>query len=113
MIAESRQRELVETYRKSVLTALKEVEDALNRASYSEKQATIQRAILEQTRRTQHLAEVRYREGSEEMLGVLDAQRSLFQAQDQGVQLHLAQLNAALDLYKVLGGGWKNEALRE
>lgn len=108
VIAESRQRELVETYRKSVLSALKEVEDALNRASYSEKQATIQRAILEQTRRTLHLAEVRYREGSEEMLGVLDAQRSLFQAQDQGVQLHLARLNAALDLYKVLGGGWEN-----
>ncbi|WP_084417654.1 efflux transporter outer membrane subunit [Chrysiogenes arsenatis] len=108
VIAESRQRELVETYRKTVLSALKEVEDALNRAHYAEHQATIQSAILEQTRRTLRLAEIRYREGNEEMLGVLDAQRSLFQAQDQVVQLRLARLNAALDLYKVLGGGWKN-----
>jgi len=37
---------------------------------------------------------------------VLDAQRTLFQAQDSLVQLRLSRLGAALDLYKVLGGGW-------
>ena len=49
---------------------------------------------------------LRYREGADDLLSVLDSQRVLFQAQDSLVQLRLSRLNASLDLYKALGGGW-------
>jgi outer membrane protein, multidrug efflux system len=53
------------------------------------------------------LNEVRYREGGIDLQGLLDSQRSLFQAQDSLAQQRLARLKAAVDLYKALGGGWQ------
>jgi len=41
------------------------------------------------------------------LLVVLDAQRTLFQAEDQLAQIRLARLQAAVGLYKALGGGWR------
>ncbi|TYT73248.1 efflux transporter outer membrane subunit [Desulfobotulus mexicanus] len=105
--AESRLREQVESYRKSILTALKEVEDGLNRADFSGRQMSLQQAIEEKAARSLVLAELRYREGADDLLTLLEAQRSLFQAKDQMVQLRLGRLDAALDLYRVLGGGWE------
>jgi outer membrane protein TolC len=105
-VSESRRRELVENYRKAILTALKEVDDALGNADRNTRQEQTQQQIVDQSRRALHLAELRYREGADELLSVLDAQRTLFQAQDTLAQLRLARLTAALDLYKVLGGGW-------
>ena len=108
--AESRLREQVETYRKVILTALKEVEDGLSRAGFSARQMALQEDVVEKASRSLFLAELRYREGADDLLTLLEAQRSLFQAEDQAVQLRLGRLNAALDLYKVLGGGWQKEA---
>lgn len=105
-ITESRRRELVENYRKVILTALKEVEDSLGNTSRNQQQELMQREITAQAKRTLQLAELRYHEGADELLSVLDAQRSLFQAQDSLVQLRLARLSSTLELYKVLGGGW-------
>lgn len=103
----SRRRELVERYREAVLAALKEVEDALGNADRSRRQAVLQRDIVDESRRTLRLAELRYREGADDLLSVLDAQRTLFQAQDQQAQLRLARLSAAVELYRALGGGWQ------
>lgn len=108
--ARSRQRELVETYRFTVLTALKEVEDALGNAARARELEESQRAILEEAQRSLRLSELRYREGADDLAAVLDAQRTLFQAQDQLAQQRLAQLTAATDLYKALGGGWRPDA---
>lgn len=104
--AESRRRELVENYRQAILTALREVEDGLGNVERNRRLALTQEQLVEQARRSLRLAELRYREGSDDLLSVLDAQRTLFQAQDQQVQLRLARLTAALDLYKALGGSW-------
>ena len=52
------------------------------------------------------LAEVRYREGADDLMTVLDAQRSLFDAQDRLAQIRLDRLEAAVSLFKALGGGW-------
>jgi outer membrane protein TolC len=41
---------------------------------------------------------------------VLDAQRTLFAAQDQLAQIELSRLQAAVGLYKALGGGWSTDA---
>ncbi|MBA4742339.1 MAG: TolC family protein, partial [Azoarcus sp.] len=106
-LARSRQRELVETYRQAVLTSLKEVEDALGNAERAREQEAVQREIRDEAERTLRLSELRYREGADELTTVLDAQRTLFQAEDQLAQQRLARLGAAVDLYKALGGGWQ------
>jgi hypothetical protein len=66
----------------------------------------LQVQIVEQARRALRLAEVRYREGADDLLIVLDAQRTLLQAEDQLAQLRLLRLQAATGLFKALGGGW-------
>jgi len=105
-VAESRERELVEAYRGAVLAALADVESTLAAASRTAEQALLQAQVVEQARRALRLAEVRYREGADDLLAVLDAQRTLFQAEDQLAQLRLARLQASLGLVKALGGGW-------
>jgi len=107
-VAASRERELVENYRKAILAALADVESALAAASRSEAQEALQEQVLVQARRALRLAEIRYREGADDLLSVLDAQRTLFQAEDQLAQLHLARLQASVGLFKALGGGWSD-----
>jgi multidrug efflux system outer membrane protein len=72
-----------------------------------------QELLIEQARqqaeRALKIAEVRYREGADDLLVLLDAQRTLFQAQDQVAQIRLSRLQAALDLFKALGGGWERD----
>jgi outer membrane protein, multidrug efflux system len=107
--ARSRQRELVETYRQTVLTALKEVEDALGNVARARAIEQSQRDVRNEARRSLALSELRYREGADDLAAVLDAQRTLFQTQDQLAQQRLARLTATTDLYKALGGGWRPE----
>ena len=105
-ISQSREREIVENYRKVILAALKDVEDALVATSRQAQQETLQAQVQAQAREALRLAEVRYREGADDLLTVLDAQRTLFSAQDQLAQIRLNRLEAAVSLYKALGGGW-------
>jgi len=105
-VAASRERELVENYRKFVLAALADVESALAAGSRSADQEVLQEQVLVQARRALQLAEVRYREGADDLLSVLDAQRTLFQAEDQLAQIRLSRLLASVGLFKALGGGW-------
>lgn len=108
-VSESRRVELLEQYRKVILTALQEVDDALNRVNITQQQEANQQNIVEQAARSLKLNEARYREGGIDLQGLLDSQRSLFQAQDSLAQQRLARLKAAVDLYKALGGGWQKE----
>ena len=85
-----------------------DVESGLAAASRSEAQEALQERVLVQARQSLRLAEIRYREGADDLLTVLDAQRTLFQAEDQLAQLHLARLQASVGLFKALGGGWSD-----
>lgn len=105
-ISESRRVELVENYRSAILVALQETDDALDRLQTSHHRERLQQTVSERAARTLELTELRYREGSDELLTLLDAQRTLFQTRDQLVQLRLARLVATVDVYKALGGGW-------
>ncbi|MDR2259492.1 MAG: efflux transporter outer membrane subunit [Azoarcus sp.] len=104
--ARSRERELLETYRKTILTALKEVEDALSSITRDARQEEAQTQILAEAERSLRLAELRYREGADDLLTVLDAQRTRFSVQDQLAQLRLTRLTDTVNLYKAMGGGW-------
>ena len=107
-IEQSQRRILIETYGSAVRTALKEVDDALGNADSGARLESAQQQTVEQAQRSLKLAEIRYREGAGDLLATLDAQRSLFSAQDQLAQARLARLAASLDLFKALGGGWSS-----
>jgi multidrug efflux system outer membrane protein len=98
-------------YEKAIQTAFKEVSDALaGRATYAEQLRAAQaQANAEAVR--YRLADLRYQNGVASQLDQLDAQRSLFAARQAVVQTRLAQLQSQVTLYKVLGGGWKDEAV--
>lgn len=105
-VSESSRRALVETYRRDVYAALKEVDDALgNVGRYREEERT-QLVIRDEAQRALNLSEVQLREGVETLSTLLDAQRTLFTADDTLAQIRLSRLTAALDLFKALGGGW-------
>jgi len=106
--AEGRKTELVEAYRATVIGAFGDVEDAMV-ARY---QADIREALLlqalEQAQLAYRLAESRYRAGAIDLQTLLDAQRSLFSADDDATQARAARLRASVDLYNALGGGWNS-----
>ena len=106
-VVRSQQRVAIESYAAAVRGALKEVDDGLGNADVSSRQEIAQQETVAQAQRTLRLAELRYREGTDQLLTVLDAQRTLFSAQDALIQVRLTRLNAALDLYLALGGGWQ------
>lgn len=101
----------IATYEKAIQTAFKEVSDALaGRATYAEQLRAAQaQADAEAVR--YKLADLRYQNGVASQLDQLDAQRSLFAARQLVVQTRLAQLQSQVTLYKVLGGGWTDDAL--
>ncbi len=106
-IAESRERELVESYRKAILAAFADVESALAASSRLAQREALQVQVQERAREALRLAEVRYREGADDLLSVLDAQRTLFDAQDQLALTRLDRLEASVALFRALGGGWR------
>jgi len=93
-------------YEKAIQTAFREVSDALaGRATLGE-QLRAQTALASAAQTTYNLADLRYRNGAASYLDVLDAQRSLFTAQQGVVQVQALQVQNLMTLYKVLGGGW-------
>jgi outer membrane protein TolC len=92
-IAESRERELVETYRKAVLSAFADVEQALAGTTRLGQQEQLQNGVQTRAQESLRLAEIRYRAGADDLLTVLDAQRTLFSAQEQLAQIELNRLN--------------------
>ena len=107
-LANARSNEFItlQNYAASIRTALKNVDDSLANAQTNQRREESQRAVVEQAQRALTLAEAAYREGSGDLSSTLDAQRTLFNAQDQLSQIRLSRLNSAIDLYVALGGGW-------
>jgi NodT family efflux transporter outer membrane factor (OMF) lipoprotein len=93
-------------YQKSVLTALRDTEDALARYSAEQRRNVQLRAAAEAAERAYQVSEARYESGLVDFINVLNAEGAVFTAQTQ-----LAQSDGQLDqdlvsLYKALGGGW-------
>ncbi len=109
-IAESRERELVETYRKAILSAFADVEEALAGTTRLGRQEQLQADVQTRAQQSLRLADIRYKAGADDLLTMLDAERTLFAAQDQLAQIQLNRLQAAVSLYKALGGGWSADA---
>ena len=105
--AKARQDELLQTYRKTIVQAFTDVDNAL----FSIKQTTIklqlQRDVVNASRRAFDLAEQQLRAGTADIVTVLNTQLTLFQAEDTLSQAQLARLLAIVSLYQALGGGWE------
>jgi outer membrane protein, multidrug efflux system len=94
-------------YEKAIQTAFREVADALATRTTLVDQLQSQQAQANAEAIRFKLSDLRYRNGVASYLDLLDAQRSLFSAQQAVVQTRLAQLQSQVTLYKTLGGGWK------
>ena len=100
----------VAQYEKAIQSSFREVSDALaGRATLGE-QLRAQAAQTNALAVTYRLADLRYRAGAASYLDALDAQRSLFVAQQALVQTQALQLQNLVALYRVLGGGWKESS---
>jgi multidrug efflux system outer membrane protein len=97
-------------YEKALQTAFREVDDALAARGTLDEQLIAQRAVLDDASQSYHLAELRFRSGVDSFLPVLDAQRSLYAAQQAVVSLELLRLQNMATLYKALGGGIKEDS---
>lgn len=97
-------------YRSTVLTALLDVENALQSAKAAgEREAALldaeQSALI-----SLQLAEIRYRSGAVDFQTLLDTQRSVLTVQDSRASANAARSTAAIQLFKALGGGWPADA---
>ncbi len=99
----------VAQYEKAIQSAFREVADALAGRATLGQQARAQQAQAAAEAERARLTELRYRNGASSYLEVLDAQRSLFAAQQAVLQLQAQTQQNLATLYRVLGGGWTAE----
>lgn len=109
-LAQASREELLAHYRAAIVAAFADTEVALNAVAGIAAQSAAQAEELAQAQRALTLAERRYRAGADSLLTLLDAQRTLYAAQDGAVQLQALGLQASVALYKALGGGWSRPA---
>jgi outer membrane protein, multidrug efflux system len=97
-------------YERAIQVAFREVVDALVARAALDEQLEAQQARVEAEARRYELSDLRYRKGVDSYLGVLTAQRDLFAAQQLLIQSRLARLTNLVDLYRALGGGWRERS---
>jgi multidrug efflux system outer membrane protein len=106
-LAETNRDIAVTRYEKAVQTAFREVADALvARATFTE-QWHAQQALVKESDQALTITQARYDHGVDSHFALLDAQRSLFEAQQNEILIHQQTLANLIDLYKALGGGWQ------
>jgi multidrug efflux system outer membrane protein len=96
----------VAQYEKAIQTAFKETADALAQRGTVGEQMAAQESLVQASTDTYNLTNARYTKGIDNYLSVLDAQRSLYAAQQGLITVRLARLTNQVRLYAVLGGGW-------
>jgi outer membrane protein, multidrug efflux system len=106
-VAEVRKSIEIAQYERAVQGAFREVADGLVSRAFIDEQLKAQSARVEAEARRYQLSELRYRSGLDSYLTLLTAQRDFYGAQQQLIQTRLARLTNLVDLYKALGGGWR------
>lgn len=105
-LQQSRQEELLQLYRGVVINGFADVERALIALRQLGLQEALQRESLASSRRAYDIAVQRLREGTVDLVTVLQTQTTLFQAEDVLTQVRANRYLAAIALYQALGGGW-------
>jgi outer membrane protein, multidrug efflux system len=104
---QAKQDELLQTYRKTVVSAFADVDNALVSIKETTAKYRLQREVVAASRRAFQLSEQQLRAGTADIVTVLNTQVTLFQAEDALWQAQLARLLAIVSLYQALGGGWE------
>lgn len=107
--AEARQRQAAANYQGAAETAFRETADALSNVQWTAEAEQDLSTRVDRARNSLRLADIRYRSGYSAYLDVLDAQRTLNNAQLDLVRNRQAYLNYSVDLMKALGGGWREK----
>jgi multidrug efflux system outer membrane protein len=105
-LQKGRQDELLQVYRKAVISGFADVENALDDIRKTAEREKLQRDVVTSSRRAFDISEQRLREGTVDLVTVLQTQQTLYAAQDALVQAQLAHVQAIVSLYQALGGGW-------
>ena len=105
-LQKARETELLVDYRKAVFSALSDVESSIGQVTALTSQQSLLTEEVTNAQEAYRISELQYREGVTDLLTVLQTQQTLFNAQDQLVQVKLARLQANVSLYRALGGGW-------
>lgn len=96
----------IATYRKTVISAFSGVETALGQvANFGDEQAALEKEVAASANAFR-ISELQYREGITDILSVLQAQQTLFAAENQLIVVKLSRAQADVALYEALGGGW-------
>jgi outer membrane protein, multidrug efflux system len=104
--SQARYTELLTTYHKTVITAFGNVEGALVAAQQTAEQQKRQQDAVATARRAFEFSQTQMSAGVVNILTVLNTENALFSAQDELVQVNYLLLQALVDLYTALGGGW-------
>jgi multidrug efflux system outer membrane protein len=110
--AEAQERQLLSAYERTIQGAFREVDDALVDHSKSRQRLAAQSRQVDALRDYSRLARLRYDNGYTSYLEVLDAERSLFNAELSYTQTQADVFNALVNIYKAMGGGWVEVADR-
>ena len=110
--AEAQQQQALFQYQQSIQTAFQEVDDALIALQKSREQLVVQGRQVEALKTYSRLARLRYEGGYTSYIEVLDAERSLFNAQLSYTQTNGLVFSSLIGLYKAMGGGWVVDAER-
>lgn len=106
-LTKAQQDELLQTYRKTVVSAFTDVDNALASIRQNTERLRLQREVVAASRRAFQLSEQQLRAGTADIVTVLNTQLTLFAAEDVLSQAQLARLLAIVSLYQALGGGWE------
>jgi NodT family efflux transporter outer membrane factor (OMF) lipoprotein len=98
--------QFLQTYRKDVLSAFSDVERALVALEQTSLQEKYDREAVLASEIAFHLSEQQLREGTVNLVTLLQVEQTLFQNQSTLVQVQLSRLLAAVSLFQALGGGW-------
>ena len=104
-VTEVEKQSAIAQYEKAIQTAFREVADALAVRGTVDQQISAQESLVHAAAETYRLSDARYSKGIDSYLSVLDAQQSLYAAQQRLVALRLGRLANQVRLYAVLGGG--------
>jgi outer membrane protein, multidrug efflux system len=104
--ANGKQLELMKLYCQSILSAFGDVEIALIAIVDGAERERLQQIVVTASRQAFNISEIRLREGTLDLVTLLQTQQTLFTAEDLLVQARLARLQAVLSLYQALGGSW-------
>jgi outer membrane protein, multidrug efflux system len=109
LIEESKAKQSLQNYRKTLLQAFGEVEDTLNSLAMNKKHLTLTKQKVKESKQSFELATIQYQNGSIDFTTYLEAQKSYFSSQEELVGKTEAKLQTLVTLHKVLGGGWVGE----